>query len=195
MSPLTNLRLETLKQAGKPSTVPVYYNYLLFATDPSYLRPHLTTSYFSTPYYSGALSHGRPHGPGASISLSGDAYTGTFISGLKHGQGTMRYSNGDTYIGSWANDEPDGQGEMVYAKTGNVYTGGFKKRKRHGKGVMRFEVADEEMRLCQICYEEEMDALFFDCGHVAACEGCARQVEDCPVCRRRVKAVCKIWMS
>ena len=107
----------------------------------------------------------------------------------------MRYANGDTYIGSWANDEPEGEGEMVYAKTGNVYTGGFKKRKRHGKGVMRFEVADEEMRLCQICYEEEMDALFYDCGHVAACETCARQVEDCPVCRRRVKAVVRIWMS
>ena len=107
----------------------------------------------------------------------------------------MAFANGDTYTGSWAKDEPDGQGEMVYAKTGNVYTGGFKKRKRHGKGVMRFEVADEEERLCGICMEEEMDCCFYDCGHVAACEGCARQVDVCPVCRRGVKAVVRIWRS
>lgn len=192
---LSETELTQLKEAGEPATVPEYRDYLFCATDPAYLKPTLTASYFSTPYYSCSIAYGRPHGAGTSISLAGDSYTGNFTSGLKAGQGTMRYSNGDTYTGAWADNEPEGQGEMTYAKTGNVYTGGFKKRKRHGKGVMRFEVADEEQRLCQICYEEEMDALFYDCGHVAACEACARQVEDCPVCRRKVKAVVRIWLS
>ena len=107
----------------------------------------------------------------------------------------MAYANGDTYRGHWERDVPEGQGEMVYAGTGNTYTGGFRRGKRFGKGTMRFEVADEEMALCRICYEGEMDALFFDCGHVVACEECARVVEVCPVCRRDVKAVVRIWRT
>ena len=107
----------------------------------------------------------------------------------------MDYSNGDTYIGEWKANEPNGTGKMVYAKTGNVYTGGFMKRKRHGKGTMEFQIADEELLLCKICYEVEMNALFYDCGHVAACEECARQVDQCPVCRKRVVAVVRIWRS
>lgn len=101
----------------------------------------------------------------------------------------MNYSNGDTYTGEWSDDEPNGQGRMVYATYGNVYTGGFKKRKRHGKGTMVFEKADEEMMLCRICYENEMDALFYSCGHVVACEECARCLDICPVCRATVRAV------
>jgi hypothetical protein len=107
----------------------------------------------------------------------------------------MAFSNGDTYTGSWADNEPDGQGKMVYAGTGNTYVGGFKKRKRFGKGTMTYEVADEELQLCRICYEQEMDALFYDCGHVTACVECARQVSVCPVCRRGVRAVVKIWKT
>ena len=142
-----------------------------------------------------SLRNGVSHGKGTVISLSGDAYTGDFVAGVKSGYGAMAYANGDTYAGEWKAGEPNGQGRMIYAKTGNVYTGGFKKRKRHGKGTMKFEVADEELQLCKICYESEMDALFYDCGHVVACEECAKQVEQCPVCRKNVRAVVKIWRT
>ena len=141
------------------------------------------------------MKNARPHGLGTIITLSGDAYTGSFVAGAKSGQGKMDYANGDTYNGEWKSNEPNGQGQMVYAKTGNTYTGGFKKRKRHGKGRMDFEVADEELQLCKICFEVEMDALFYDCGHVVACDECARQVDSCPVCRRNVRAVVKIWRT
>ena len=104
----------------------------------------------------------------------------------------MIYSNKDIYKGAWKDNEPDGQGMMTYAKTGNVYEGGWKKGKRHGQGTMQFQVADEEMKLCQVCYEQEMDSLFYTCGHVCACEGCAKQLESCPVCRERVRGVAKI---
>ena len=97
----------------------------------------------------------------------------------------MNFANGDTYTGDWAHDEPHGEGKMVYARTGNTYQGGFKKRKRHGKGVMHFEVADEE----------EMDSCFYDCGHVTACETCARQLDVCPICRKVIKGVVKMWQS
>ena len=127
--------------------------------------------------------------------MNGNAYSGNYTTGEKSGYGVMRYSNGDTYTGNWEAHLPEGQGSMVYGKTENRYEGGWKKGRRHGKGTMHFEVADEEMALCKICFEQEMDALFYRCGHVAACEECARQVKDCPICRREVHAVVKIWKT
>ena len=125
--------------------------------------------------------------------MSGDAYTGPFASGTKSGpNGQMIFANKDVYEGDWAANEPHGQGKMVYEKSKNVYTGGWKKGKRHGQGRMDYQVADEEMKLCQVCYEEEMDSLFYACGHVCACETCARQVESCPVCRERVRGVVRV---
>ena len=107
----------------------------------------------------------------------------------------MYYTNGDTYSGQWMDDLPNGQGKMVYAKTGNTYTGGWLNGKRHGKGTMYFEMADEDLETCRICYEAPIDALFYRCGHVVACEECAKQVEVCPICRTPVGAVVKIWKA
>ena len=125
----------------------------------------------------------------------GDAYIGNCVSGTYSGTGTMYYTNGDTYSGEWEDDLPNGQGKMVYAKTGNTYTGGWLNGKRHGKGTMYFEVADEDLETCRICYEAQIDALFYRCGHVVACEECAKQVEVCPICRTPVGAVVKMWKS
>ena len=188
-------RITALDASGKCPTPVSYFKYLRHHDNPAYAHPHTLSSFFSSPYLSTAQSSGRPHGPGTYIALSGDAFVGTFVAGTKSGHGTMAFANGDTYTGAWADNEPNGQGKMVYAGTGNTYVGGFRKRKRHGKGTMHFEVADEELQLCRICYEMEMDALFYDCGHVAACVECARQVSACPVCRKGVRGVVRIWRT
>ena len=117
--------------------------------------------------------------------------------GTKTGpNGTLTYAtSGDTYSGEFSNDLPQGQGMMHYARTGNIYEGGWKKGKWYGKGVMKFERAEAEARECAICWEEEMNTAVMPCGHLVACEGCARQVEQCPVCRRGVSGVLRIWVS
>ncbi|KAL8709850.1 MAG: hypothetical protein Q9220_005466 [cf. Caloplaca sp. 1 TL-2023] len=180
---------------GKHADPVSYFRYLRHNEDPGYLAAHDVCSYFGMEYHATSVSNGRFHGRGTLIYSSGDVYIGDWASDLRSGQGTMAYASGDTYTGAWAHNEPDGQGKMVYGKTNNVYEGGWKKGRRHGKGIMQYEVADEELHLCKICYESEMDALFYDCGHVVACEECARQLEICPVCRKSVRAVCKIWKT
>ncbi|GAD99928.1 conserved hypothetical protein [Paecilomyces variotii No. 5] len=150
---------------------------------------------FSGDYYSGDFNKGYYHGKGTHISDSGATYVGDFIFGQRHGSGTMEYPSGDTYSGDWLEDQRDGQGTFVERKTGNKYVGGYRDGKRHGKGISYWEVADEEMDLCQICYGEEQDALFYDCGHVCACVTCARQVDTCPICRKNVISVVKIYRT
>lgn len=150
---------------------------------------------FNGDYYSGEFHKGYYHGKGTHISDSGATYTGDFIFGQRHGKGKMEYPSGDTYEGDWVEDQRHGQGTFIERKTGNKYVGGYKDGKRHGKGISYWEVADEEMDLCQICYSEEKDALFYDCGHVCACVACARQIDTCPICRKNVINVVKIYKT
>ncbi|KAK2749579.1 hypothetical protein FQN55_003279 [Onygenales sp. PD_40] len=150
---------------------------------------------FNGDYYSGNFKKGYYHGKGTHISDSGATYTGDFVLGQRHGQGNMEFATGDTYSGDWVEDQRHGQGTFIERKTGNKYVGGYRDGKRHGKGVSYWEVADEEMDLCQICYSEDQDALFYSCGHVCACVSCAKQVDICPMCRKKVVSVVKIYRS
>jgi len=152
---------------------------------------------FGTDYYKGPLVNGRAHGEnGLRITSAGHIYEGPHICDKKSGPGgKMTYQNGDVYEGDWSNDERHGQGTFIENRTGNKYVGGFQDGKRWGQGTTYWQVSDEEASMCQICYSEEIDALFFDCGHVCACGECAKQCETCPICRRAVKLVVKMYRA
>ncbi|CAN6559385.1 unnamed protein product [Malus baccata var. baccata] len=52
-------------------------------------------------------------------------------------------------------------------------------------------------RLCVICFDGPRDCFFLPCGHCAACFTCATRIAEeagtCPICRRRMKKVRKIF--
>ncbi|KAJ5981047.1 Zinc finger RING-type [Penicillium waksmanii] len=150
---------------------------------------------FTSDYYSGDFLNGHYHGRGKHFSGTGTVYEGDFVFGRRHGQGKMEYPTGDTYDGDWVEDVRHGQGTYIEKNTGNKYVGGYKDGKRHGKGISYWEVADEEADLCQICYSEEQNAVFCDCGHVCSCVTCAKQVDLCPICRKTIKSVIKIYRT
>ncbi|KAK6366976.1 hypothetical protein LTS17_010527 [Exophiala oligosperma] len=152
---------------------------------------------FGADYYLGPLVNGRMHGEHAvCISSNGHTYEGPLVCSKRCGKGgKMTYQNGDTYEGDWEDDERHGQGTFVEQRTGNKYVGGFEYGKRWGMGTTYWQVADEQADLCQICYGQEVDALFFDCGHVCSCVECARQCDICPICRRSVKQVVKMFRA
>ncbi|KAJ5398300.1 hypothetical protein N7509_006413 [Penicillium cosmopolitanum] len=150
---------------------------------------------FTSDYYSGDFLNGHYHGKGKHFSGTGTVYEGDFVFGRRHGQGKMEYPTGDTYDGDWVEDVRHGQGTYIEKNTGNKYVGGYKDGKRHGKGISYWEVADEEADLCQICYSEEQNAVFCDCGHVCSCVTCAKQVDLCPICRKTIKSVIKIYRT
>jgi len=156
---------------------------------------------FGSDYFKGPLVRGQRHGPCCQIiTQSGDTYEGPLVSGQKSGgSGRMTYQNGDTYWGEWLDDMKHGQGEFTEKRTGNRYVGGYENDKRWGKGVTYWEQADQQASLCQVCYFEEVDALFYRCGHVVACFACAKQCASegggCPVCRKPVDSVVKMYRS
>jgi hypothetical protein len=160
---------------------------------PDRVAGHFTLDYFSSEFYAGSMDARQPHGEGKKIYHNGDTYTGSFQLGHRHGHGIMTFQNGNTYEGMWENGTQHGNGTYVEKETGNTYVGGWKNDKRFGEGVTHWKVAQETERLCRICWEENAEAAFYDCGHVVACLGCARRVDQCPVCRKRVLSAMKLF--
>lgn len=200
--PIPEAKLRELRRQGKFSNPFELSNFLRMVGRRHPIESKTTSealelSEFGRDYYKGHLVNGRAHGEDSvCISSSGHIYQGPLICNKKCGKGgKMTYQNGDSYEGEWDEDERHGQGTFVESRTGNKYVGGFEYGKRWGMGTTYWQVADEQADLCQICYGEEIDALFFDCGHVCSCVECARQCEICPICRRSVKSVVKMFRA
>ncbi|KAG9355482.1 hypothetical protein JZ751_000320 [Albula glossodonta] len=51
-----------------------------------------------------------------------------------------------------------------------------------------------EALLCMLCCEEEIDSAFCPCGHMVCCQGCAAQLQSCPVCRSEVEHVQHVYL-
>lgn len=192
--PLTQSQRDELASRAAFAEPASYLSYRAFARNfPHKLNGHFTYNYFSSESYKGEIKSGHHHGHGTLIYHSGATYTGTFRLGLRHGHGLHTFQNGDTYDGSWAADAQHGTGTYVEAATGNTYVGGWQANKKFGEGVTHWKNAQEAERLCRICWEEDAAAAFYDCGHVVACLTCAREVQACPVCRKRVVTVLRLF--
>jgi hypothetical protein len=149
--------------------------------------------YFGQESYTGALRSHEPHGAGSKVYFNGDTYTGTFALGRRHGAGKMVYVNGDSYDGEWARGLHEGRGRYVEGATLNTYEGGWREGRRFGEGVTHWKKAEVGEKVCRVCWVEPLEAAFFDCGHVAACLGCARSVDVCLVCRKKVLSALKLY--
>ncbi|MED6217297.1 hypothetical protein PIB30_016283 [Stylosanthes scabra] len=67
-----------------------------------------------------------------------------------------------------------------------------------GSSCSSEELYDE--KLCVICYDEQRNCFFVPCGHSATCFDCAKRIVDgeskvCPVCRRLIHKVRRIFIS
>jgi len=193
--PISESRTASLAADAKFSTPQAYLTYCSDRRNfPHLCDGRFTLDYFSGEYYEGEMRNRQFHGQGKRIYHDNSTYTGPFTLSTRHGEdGQMTYPNGDVYRGAWRLNCPHGHGTHVEASSGNEYEGGWRAGKKFGEGVTRWRQAQEVERLCRICWEEAADAAFYDCGHVVACLGCARRVDSCPVCRKRVLTALKLW--
>ncbi|KAH7386839.1 Deoxyhypusine synthase-domain-containing protein [Phaeosphaeria sp. MPI-PUGE-AT-0046c] len=192
--PITAEQRSALADRAAFADPSAYLTYRAFARNfPGSLNGHFTYDYFSSQYYKGEVKNGHRHGHGTLIYHSGATYSGSFRLGQRHGHGLYTFQNGDTYDGDWLDNQQHGSGTFVEAATGNTYVGGWKNDKKFGEGVTHWKNAQEAERLCRICWDEPAEAAFYDCGHVVACLTCAREVQNCPVCRKRVLSAMKLY--
>ncbi|KAL5556856.1 hypothetical protein UlMin_039092 [Ulmus minor] len=55
-------------------------------------------------------------------------------------------------------------------------------------------------KVCVICYDEQRNCFFVPCGHCATCYVCAQRIyngdsKNCPVCRRLIRKVRKLFAA
>ncbi|KAF8402653.1 hypothetical protein HHK36_010742 [Tetracentron sinense] len=66
-----------------------------------------------------------------------------------------------------------------------------------GKPLKDGENYNNPRRLCAICFDTPRDCFFLPCGHCAACFTCGTRIAEeagtCPICRRKMKKVRKIF--
>jgi len=53
----------------------------------------------------------------------------------------------------------------------------------------------EEKLLCKVCMEREIDTALLHCKHSVLCYDCAKTLDDCPICRKPITQVLKIYRS
>lgn len=196
--PITDEKKASLRAQGLPTTPQQYLEFQSYRRNfPHLYRGSFTFDYFSSEYYSGDMLAGQHHGYGTKIAFDGTQYTGDFVLSSRHGKGALTYKNGDTYTGEFVDGLRSGNGTFVEQANGNKYEGGWKADKKFGEGVTYWAQAQESERICRICWDEGSvaDAAFYDCGHVVACVRCAKMVDTCPICRRRVMHVVKLFFT
>lgn len=53
----------------------------------------------------------------------------------------------------------------------------------------------KEARLCKICMDREVATVFLPCGHLATCVHCAPSLLYCPICRQKIRANVRTFLS
>lgn len=55
--------------------------------------------------------------------------------------------------------------------------------------------SEEGVKLCKICYKNELGVVFLPCGHMVACADCASALTECAVCRKPLQATVRAFLS
>ena len=53
----------------------------------------------------------------------------------------------------------------------------------------------DDVRMCKICYSEELGVVFLPCGHMVACVKCAPGMTSCALCRQPVSMTVRAFFS
>ncbi|CAG5129110.1 unnamed protein product [Candidula unifasciata] len=53
----------------------------------------------------------------------------------------------------------------------------------------------KEQKLCKICMDEEVCVAFIPCGHLVSCSTCAPALNQCPICRAKIRGTIRTYMS
>lgn len=46
---------------------------------------------------------------------------------------------------------------------------------------------------CVVCYENKINCVLLECGHRALCMQCGQQLRECPMCRRPIERIVRVY--
>ena len=70
----------------------------------------------------------------------------------------------------------------------------FKDRVAARRSLEEGEILKEEQK-CKVCANNLIDSVFLPCGHIMTCTLCGLQLVNCPICKKRIAKVKKIYRA
>ena len=64
---------------------------------------------------------------------------------------------------------------------------------QYGSGLSSTEM-ESDIKVCRVCMDRDIDAIFLPCGHVYCCSQCAKIVKVCPFCRCQVEKISHAYL-
>ena len=52
---------------------------------------------------------------------------------------------------------------------------------------------DPDENLCKICVNNMVECVFSECGHMICCMNCSSNLKTCPICRKKIVIVIKVF--
>lgn len=65
---------------------------------------------------------------------------------------------------------------------------------RRNRDVAERSECDDQL-MCKVCWENVVDCVLLECGHMCACTACGKRMAECPICRRMVSRVVRVFRS
>ena len=65
--------------------------------------------------------------------------------------------------------------------------------KHHDQSKADMETQNEN--LCKICWDEPIECVILECGHMACCLNCGKQMSECPICKQYIVRVVRIFKA
>ena len=65
--------------------------------------------------------------------------------------------------------------------------------KHHDRSKADMETQNEN--LCKICWDEPIECVILECGHMACCLNCGKQMSECPICKQYIVRVVRIFKA
>jgi len=51
----------------------------------------------------------------------------------------------------------------------------------------------DEKDMCVICWDSEINTVLLECGHRAVCLDCSNSLAECPMCRKEITRVVRVF--
>lgn len=169
-------------------------------------------TYYNGDRYIGKFVYGKIDGYGLYVYADLAYYRGFFSDGKFHGLGTYETAQEITK-GSWRNDVKHGKFHTTNKKTKtshiSLYIDGLlteqhstphidrsklitTERKKDMKREKTFNIAKTEEN-CVVCNENLKNCCNSACGHLACCVDCLSQCKICPICRKNIDLVVRVY--
>lgn len=60
---------------------------------------------------------------------------------------------------------------------------------------IKSEVDSDDSNMCKICWDEPIDCVLLDCGHMTTCTACGKRLNECPICRQFIVKCVHVFRS